>query len=412
MPMPGMLFVTRNRVPVVRKYYIRPAGAVARHEFHSERERLGDDTGSMPRRRPSVSSTVRRLLRDLGTFVWLGLTSRACLAAENLFLRKQLALFQERHTKLRRPDPATRVALVLLARLLDWRSILTVVQPDTLIRWHRQGWRLVWRWRSRPGRPPIPADLQRVIVTMARANPTWGEERIANELLLKLGLAVSPRTIGRYLRHARPPRVGRPSQRWATFVQNHAHAVLACDFFVTVTASFRVLYVFVVLEVGTRRIVHWNVTEHPTADWTIQQFRAVITPEIAHRFVLHDRDSIFAATVDRAIASMGRHVLKTPVRTPQANAFCERLIGTMRRECLDWLIPIHEGHLRWILRDWVIHYNRGRPHAGLGPGIPDPMSERRPLASTGHRLPEHARVIATPILGGLHHEYRLTRDAA
>ena len=109
---------------------------------------------------------------------------------------------------------------------------------------------------------------------------------------------------------------------------------------------------------------------------------------------------------------MGRHVLKTPVRTPQANAFCERLIGSIRRECLDWLIPIHEGHLRWILRDWVIHYNRGRPHASLGPGIPDPLSEGNQLASTGHRLPEHARVLATSILGGLHHEYRLARDAA
>ena len=144
----------------------------------------------------------------------------------------------------------------------------------------------------------------------------------------------------------------------------------------------------------------------------IQQFRTVITPGTSQRFVLTNRDRIFAATVDWAIASMGRHVLKTQVRTPQANAFCERLIGTMRRECLDWLIPIHEGHLRWILRDWVIHYNRGRPHASLGLGIPDPLSERNQLVSTGHRLPEHARVIATPILGGLHHEYRLVRDAA
>jgi putative transposase len=142
-----------------------------------------------------------------------------------------------------------------------------------------------------------------------------------------------------------------------------------------VTVRFRILYVFVVLDIGTRRILRWNVTEHPTAEWTIQQFRAVITPETSHRFVLHDRDTIFAATVDRAIASMGRHVLKTPVLTPQANVFCERLIGTWRRECrecLDWLIPIHEGHLRSILREWVTHYNRGRPHAGLGPGIPDP----------------------------------------
>ena len=296
----------------------------------------------MPRRRPSLTCPVRRLLCDLVTFVRLSLTSRACLAAENLFLRKQLALYQERRTKPRRSDPATRVALVLLSRLLDWRSLLTVVKPDTLVRWHRQGWRLFWRWKSRPGRPPIRVDLRQLIITMAWANPTWGEERIADELRLKLGLAVSPRTIGRYLRQLRPPRGGRPARRWATFVRNHAHAVLACDFFITVTARFRVVYVFVVLDVGTRRIVHCNVTEHPTADWTIQQFRAVITPETAHRFVLHDRDGIYAAEVDRAIKSMGRRVLKTPVRTPQANAFCERLIGTMRRECLDWLIPLTE----------------------------------------------------------------------
>ena len=355
---------------------------------------------------------IRRLLFDLLTLAGFAVRSRTQLAPENLFLRKQLALYQERGVKPRRPDPATRVGLVLLSRLLDWRALLTVVRPDTLIRWHRQGWRLLWRWKSRLGRPPIPRDLQRLIVSMARANPTWGEERIASELLVKLGLAVSPRTVGRYTRGLRPRHGGRRSQRWATFVRNPAHAVVACDFFTMVTARFRVLYVFVALEVGTRRILHWSVTEHPTAEWTILQFRTVMTSETSHRFVLHDRDSIFAASVDRAIASMGRHVLKTPARTPQANAFCERLIGTMRRECLDWLIPIHEGHLRWILREWVIHYNRGRPHASLGPGIPDPLSELNQLVSTGHHLPEHAQVIASPILGGLHHEYRLARDAA
>ena len=152
---------------------------------------------------------------------------------------------------------------------------------------------------------------------------------------------------------------------------------------------------------NSRRIVHWNVTEHPTADWTIQQFRTVMTPETAHRFVLHDRDGIYAAGVDRAIASIGRRVLKTPVRTPQANAFCERLIGTIRRECLDWLIPLNERHLRWILRDWVTHYNRGRPHASLGPGIPDPSPELNRPVPSGHHLPERCRVVATPILGGL-----------
>jgi transposase InsO family protein len=187
--------------------------------------------------------------------------------------------------------------------------------------------------------------------------------------------------------------------------------VLEWKFFTTVTVGFRILYVFVVLG-GARRILHWNVTEHPTAAWTIQQFRAVISPETPHRFVLHDQDSIYSATVDHAIGSMGRHVLKTPARTPQANAFCERLIGTMRRECLDWVIPIHEAHLRRVLREWVPHYNRGRPHASLGPGIPHPLPEANRLVSAGHRLPEHTEVIATPILGGLHHEYRLARHAA
>jgi putative transposase len=300
--------------PVLRKYYIRSRreGAQQVTVWQSRLIKSATHTGTMSRRRRSWPSTIRRLLCDVVTLARLALTPRAQLAAENLFLRKQLALYQERCVKPRRPDPATRVILVLLSGLLDWRSILTVVKPDTLIRWHRQGWRLFWRWKSRPGRPPIPRNLQRLIVRMAQANPTWGEERIAHELRLKLGLTVSPRTVGRYLRTLEPRRGGQRSQRWATFVRNHAHAVLACDFFTTVTVPFRNLYVFVVLEVGTRRILHWNVTEHPTAEWTVQQFRAVITPETSHRFVLHDRDSIYAATVDRAIASMGRHVLKTP----------------------------------------------------------------------------------------------------
>jgi len=164
-----MLCSTPSTVTTCRPQILhRACRFTSRNEFHPEREQLGDDTDSMPRRRRSLLSTIHRLLGDLVTFVRLG-TFRARLAAENLFLRKQLALYQERHTRPTRPDPATRVALVLLSRLVDWRSILTVVQPDTLIRWHHQGWRLFWRWKARPGRPPIPADLQRLIVTMARA---------------------------------------------------------------------------------------------------------------------------------------------------------------------------------------------------------------------------------------------------
>jgi putative transposase len=186
--------------------------------------------------------------------------------------------------------------------------------------------------------------------------------------------------------------------------------VLASDFFVVVTATFRLFYVFVVLEVGTRRIVHWNVTAHPTAEWTAQQFRMVVPGDQTHRFVIHDGDTIYSKQVDRTLEAMGLVVLKTPVRVPQANAFCERLIGTMRRECLDFVILLSERHVRAVLHVWVAHYNRGRPHATLGPDIPE-RCDLAPLL-TGHRLPDGQGVTANPILGGLHHEYRLTPRAA
>jgi putative transposase len=254
--------------------------------------------------------------------------------------------------------------------------------------------------------------MQRLIATMAAANRTWGEERIAAELLLKLGIRVSPRTVRRYM-PSRPPHQKPGTQTWSTFVRNHARFVLASDFFVVVTATFRLLYVFVVLEVGTRRILHWNVTTHPTADWTAQQFRTIVPGDQGHQFVIHDRDTIYADRVDRTLEAMGLTALKTPVRVPQANAFCERVIGTFRRECLDFIIAISEGHVRAILREWVSHYNRGRPHASLGPGIPE-GSVVHPVVgeSNGHSVPTEYRVIATPILGGLHHEYCLERQAA
>jgi transposase InsO family protein len=286
------------------------------------------------------------------------------------------------------------------------------VQPETLIRWHRKGFRLFWRWKSKPrGRPSLPLDVQQLIGAMARANATWGEERIAAELQLKLGISVSPRTVRRYM-----PPDGRPhdrvsSQRWSTFVRNHADATIASDFFVTITASFRMLFVFVVLDVGTRRILHWNATEHPTAARTVQQFRAITPGDQPQRFVIHDRDSIYSSAVDGALAAMGLTVMKTPVRCPQANAFCERLIGTIRRECLDWVIVLHERHLRTVLRESVRHYNRGRPHASLGPGIPD-MRPAPFVQPSGHQIPAGYAVIGTPILVGLHHEYRLERLAA
>jgi transposase InsO family protein len=359
-----------------------------------------------------VCRTVGRLLADALRFVSLGVRSRSRLVAENLFLRKQLALYQEREVKPHRADDATRITLVVLSRLIDWRTVLTIVKPDTLIRWHRRGFSLFWRWKSRaPGRPPVPRDLQQLIAAMARANVTWGEERIAAELHLKLGLRVSPRTVRRYMGRGGRPRDHASSHRWSTFVRHHAGAMLACDFLVTITATFRTLYVFVILDVRTRQIVHWNVTAHPTTEWTVQQFRAVVPGDQPQRFLIHDRDSIYSSAVDGAVAAMGLRVLKTPARCPQANAFCERLIGTLRRECLDWLILLNERHLRSVLREWVAHYNHGRPHASLGPGIPDGALSTA-ARQNGHQIPDGHRVTATPILAGLHHEYRLERLAA
>lgn len=220
---------------------------------------------------PDAVRTVLNVLADVGRLGFLTLHSRAHLAAENLFLRKQLALYMERRVKPRRADDATRIILVTLSRLVNWRQLLVIVKPDTLIRWHRKGFRLFWRWKSNaPGRPRIPGDLRQLIAEMATANRTWGEERIATELLVKLGIRVSPRTVRRHMPSRTTPCPRSGSQAWSTFVRNHARSVLACDFFVAVTATFRVVYVFVVLEVGTRRIVHWNVTAHPTADWTAQ----------------------------------------------------------------------------------------------------------------------------------------------
>jgi len=335
--------------------------------------------------------------------------------AENLFLRKQLGLYQEPKVKPRRLRPADRLVMVLLSRWLDWRDALVVVKPETLLRWHRAGFRLFRRWKSRGrGRPPLPDSLCTLIGQMAADNPTWGEERIASELFLKLGLRVSPRTVRTYMPKG-PGGCGlrgRGDQRWVTFVRNHAEAIVACDFFVSVTATFRVLYVFVMMEIGSRKILHCNITEHPTAEWTLQQLREAIPCHHQWRFLIHDRDSIFSKRTDDVVRRMGLRVLRTPVRAPKANAFAERLVGTIRRECLDWLIPLSENHLRRMLREWVRHYNEARPHASLGQGIPAP-AQGLPVGLQEHRhyLPEGSRVVSAPILGGLHHEYRLEKAA-
>lgn len=345
-------------------------------------------------------STLAELLRDGLRFVKTIPRSRTALAAEILFLRKQLAYYREHEIRPRRLSDPARLLLPLWSRLFDWKGALMVVTPATFIRWHRKAFKLYWHWKSRGGRPLLPRDIQQLIARMVKENVTWVEERIADELSLKLGISVSPRTVRKYW--PKQPRVdtGRrrtSSQHWMTFVQNHAQGIVACDFLVAVTARFQVLFVFVAMEIGSRRILHCNVTGHPTAEWTLQQFREAIPSDHPYRFLVHDRDSIFSSELDQELKlTFGLTVLRTPVRAPQANAHCERLIGTVRRECLDFVIPLNQRHLQRTLRSYVAHYNKGRPHSSLGPGIPEQTSSRalvlqREETSIATRLPGQSR---------------------
>jgi len=298
--------------------------------------------------------------------------------------------------------------MAFLSQRFDWRDALVIVQPRTLIRWHRQCYRTFWRNRSQAGRPAIPLELQRLIRRMANENITWGEERIANELLLKLGIPVSPRTVRKYMprrtNHSRP----RGDQRWSTFLKNHASAIVACDFCIVVTANFRVLYAFVLIEHGTRRLIHSNVAANPTADWARQQIREAIPSDHQYRFLIDDRDCIFSTAFDKTITNLGIKPITTPRQSPKANAICERVIGTMRRECLDYVIPLSESYLRKILNLWIPHYNCSRPHSSIGPDIPSRVAKP---STNVVRLPSNIkpddRIIATPILGGLHHDYQI-----
>jgi len=370
-----------------------------------------------------IFKTIRPVLRDAASVATSFLSgflapsaTIASLKAENLFLRKQLALYAEREARRAPTTPSIRLTMVFLSRLFKWRDALVIVRPETLIRWHRDGVKAIWRRKSRRGRgrPPLPPETVALIREIARQNLPLGQDKIMQLIRTQIGHRVSARTIARYIRDLLPPHnpAGRGDQRWATFVRNHARAIVAMDFLTVVSATFRTYYVLVVMEIGSRRILHTNVTANPTADWICQQLRHAIPCDHACRFLIHDRAANFNGQVDDTIKSFGMRPLKTPYRAPKANAHCERLIGTIRRECLDYLIPLSQNHLRRILDEYVAWYNHHRPHEGLGPGIPDP-AEGLPVEPhpDRHRLPEGTKVVSTPVLGGLFHTYRLEKAA-
>jgi len=267
-----------------------------------------------------------------------------------------------------------------------------IVKPETVLAWHRQGLRLLWTWKSRRrnGRPPLSTEVRRLIRKMANENPLWGAPRIHGELL-KLGVDVSQATAAKYM--ARP--TASPSQSWRTFLANHVQQIAAADFFVVPTATCRLLFVLVILAHERRRVVHVAVTDHPTAGWTAQQLREAFPWNEAPRYLVHDRDAAFSAWTTTAAAIGIEEVLTAP-RSPWQNAYAERLIGSIRRECVDHIIILNERGLRRVLAAYVEYYLKSRTHLALSKDAP---------VSRSVAAPDDGGIVAVPCLGGLHHRY-------
>jgi transposase InsO family protein len=330
-----------------------------------------------------------------------GTRSKADIITENALLRQQLIVLR-RQVKRPHVTPTDRLLLVVLARCAPaWRDALLIVQPETLVRWHRAGFRLIWRAKSSGSShvPRIPGETIALIREMAADNRLWGAERIRGELL-KLGIRVSKRTIQKYMRHARPRRT--PSQTWPTFLRNHARDIWACDFLQVADLSFRSLFAFFVVDHGSRRVIHVGVTRHPTDAWVAQQLREATSFGTHPRFLICDNDAKYGAAFTHSAVVSGIEIVTTPYRAPRANALCERFLGSVRRECLDHVLILHERHLERVLRAYAAYFNHARPHQGIGQRIPE--ARQGALAPSAHEV--GGEITAIPVLGGLHHEYR------
>jgi len=281
---------------------------------------------------------------------------------------------------------------VLLYRL--WPrclEVMVLVKPTTVVQWHRQGFRLFWRWRSRSGRPSVEREIRNLIREMSGANPLWGAPRIHGELL-KLGIDVSQATVAKYMVRRR----GVPSPTWRSFLRNHAEGIAAIDMFVVASASFRLLYVMIILGHARREIVRTAVTEHPTAAWLSRQVTEAFPWDTAPRYLLRDRDASYGSYFCSRVEAMGITEVITAPRSPWQNAYAERVIGSIRRECLDHIVIFNERHLRRVLSSYVDYYQRTRTHLSLEKDCPDSR------AIMPRRI---GKVIAIPQVGGLHHRY-------
>lgn len=326
--------------------------------------------------------------------------TRAALQAEILALRHQLLVLQRSSRGHRlRLGWADRVLWAWLSRLWnDWQSALLIVKPETVVAWHRRGFRLYWTWKGRrcEGRPTVSPEVRNLIRQMSLANPRWGAPRIHGELL-KLGIQISQGTVAKYMVRRRNPR----SQSWRTFLKNHAMDLVSADFFVVPTIAFQLLFVFVILDHERRRPMHFAITANPTAEWTAHQLLEAFPWDSAPRYFLRDRDGAYGQKFRETAKWLGIHEVLTAPQSPWQNSYVERLIGSIRRECLDHVIVFHEAGLRRILKDYFEYYERCRTHLSLEKDAP----VSRPVEP-----PSLGPVIEIPQVGGLHHLY--TRKAA
>ena len=341
------------------------------------------------------------------------LRTRASLAVQVAALEQQLGVLT-RHKPRPRLSVFDRMFWIALCRnWTGWTRALVIVKPATVLRWHRAGYRLFWSWRSRLGRPRIPREHIDLIRQLGNEHPELGEDQLALELEAKLGVRHASSTIRRYrLRPTPPERPRRDSQSWSTFIRNHADAIWACDFLVQYTARFTGVYIFVIVELGSRRIVWLNATESPSLAWVQSQIRQACPEDCAPRFLIHDNDGIFGqlrkraerprfrCSLDAWLATvMGIRGIPIPYRARNANAHAERLNRTLREHVLDHFVFLNARHVVRVLREYVRYYNHARPSQAIGK-IPDPYPELR------SRPPPRGRVVALPVLGGLHHDYR------
>lgn len=335
------------------------------------------------------------LVIGLWTFLRALFTGSAAIALENLALRHQLMVLQRSagRPRLARCD---RVLWVWLSRVwTGWRSSLVIVQPATVLAWHRQGFQLYRRWKPRTtpiGRPRLDAELRQLIRRMARENPTWGRRRIRAELAL-LGYEVAELTVAKYMHRTSP----RPAPTWRAFLATQARDLIAVDFFLVPTLTFRLLFVFVVLRHHRRELIHINVTDHPTAGWAARQIVEAFPDDTAPKYLLRDRDRIYGKASEDRLQNLGIQQRLIASRAPWQSPCVERVIGSIRRECLDYFLILNEAHLRRLLRAYLAYYNTVRPHQALEPNCPRPREVQPPALG---------RVVAIPRVGGLHHHYQ------